>query len=212
MHTLYILFFASLASFIGSLQLGPVNLYVIDVTLNKSKKSALWVSFGGCLPEFIYCAFAVYSGNLFLNNKFIFLLFKIGLISILLGLACFYFFKKHKKVSLSANINTNSFTNYTKYFIKGFGLALFNPQLIIYWLFVLVYFNSINFLTIKTNLHKLAYVLGAGVGAFLLLITIIFTINKYKVKLINYLNNKYYYKLLGALFVLIAIQQMFSLL
>ncbi|MDX2171998.1 MAG: LysE family transporter [Bacteroidota bacterium] len=212
MHTFYILVFSITASIIGSLQLGPVNLFVIDTSLNRNKRSALWVSLGGCLPEFIYCAFAVYSSNLFLNNKLFFFVFKILLTLVLVILACSYFLKEPKNINNSTDIYKNNINDNTKFFIKGFGLALFNPQLVVYWLFVLVYFNSVNFLTIKTNLHKIAYILGAGTGALVLLITITFTVNKYKAKLINYINNKYYYKLLGTLFVLIAIHQIISLL
>ena len=62
MHILIIFFAATLTSFIGSLQLGPVNLFVIDTALNKNKANAYWVALGGVMPEFMYCALAVYSG------------------------------------------------------------------------------------------------------------------------------------------------------
>lgn len=45
---------SAFASFLGSLQLGPVNLAVIQKTLNKGIKLAFFLAAGGCLPEFIY--------------------------------------------------------------------------------------------------------------------------------------------------------------
>ena len=211
MATILIFISASLASFIGSLQLGPVNLFVIDVALNKNKNSAYLLAFGGIIPEFIYCGLAVYSGVYFLSNPTIFTIFKILLIIILISIGVIYLLKKHKSLSLESKETVSELTK-TRYFMKGFSLAILNPQLLPFWMFIMVYFNSTNFLELKTELDKLAYILGAGVGAFLLLLSIILTINKFKSRILTYLNNKYYYKALGVLFICIALQQLFSIL
>jgi len=211
MDSIIILFFSILASFIGSLQLGPVNLFVIDTVLTKGKKNAFFVSIGGSIPEFIYCALAVYSGSFFLNNPKILSAIKIIFILILIILAILYFFKKHKKIeTILQNKDANKMIS--KNFIKGFTLALLNPQLLFFWMFVMVYFNSITFLQLKTNFNKLAYIIGAGFGALSLLIIIILTISKFKTKLLTFLNYKNYNKILAILFFLIAIQQLSTIL
>ena len=211
MHTLTILLSSFLASFIGSLQLGPVNLFVIDTTINKNKANAYWVAFGGIIPEFIYCALAVYSGSYFMSNPTIFIAFKVLLIAVLAIIGVIYLFKKHKTFALESP-QKNSVSSKTKHFLKGLTLAGLNPQLLPYWMFVMVYFNSIKFLELNSEFDKLAYILGAGFGALFLLISIILTINKFKTRILIYLNNKYYYKALGILFLAISLQQLITLL
>lgn len=211
MNSMVILFFSALSSFIGSLQLGPVNLFVIDTALHKTKRNAYWVSLGGILPEFIYCALAVYSGSYFIHNPGIFLCFRILLITVLLTIGLLYFFKKHKPVS--SEIPKPGYSgNARSHFFKGFSLAALNPQLLPFWMFVMVYFNSIPFLELKTEFDKLAYILGAGLGAFALLFSIILTVNSFKERILAFLNNRYYYKVLGILFIAIALQQLISIL
>ena len=102
MHVLAILLFSSIASFIGSLQLGPVNLFVIDTTLNNNRQAAFWVACGGIIPEFIYCAFAVYSSSYFIGNPAILLAFKILLIAVLGIVGVIYLLKKHKSFEIKA--------------------------------------------------------------------------------------------------------------
>ena len=49
-------------SFVGSLQLGPVNITVIHTVLKRRLKAGLLVALGGCVPELIYAAAAVWAG------------------------------------------------------------------------------------------------------------------------------------------------------
>lgn len=211
MHAILIFLFSTLASFIGSLQLGPVNLFVIDTTLNKSRSNAYWVAFGGIIPEFIYCGLAVYSGSYFISNPTIFIVFKIALMITLAIVGFMYLLKKHKILEIEPPQTTKE-TSTAKHFLKGFVLAGLNPQLLPYWMFVMVYFNSIKFLELKSECDKLAYILGAGFGALILLISIILMIKKFKTRILTYLNNKYYYKALGILFLAISLQQLMTLL
>ena len=211
MHTILIFLFSSLISFIGSLQLGPVNLFVIDTTINKNKRNAYFVALGGTIPEFIYCALAVYSGSFFLRNETIFFIFKLLLISILLIVAFVYFFKKHKLIGINIQAYETQ-SNLITFFLKGFSLAILNPQLLPFWMFILVYFNTVKFLTLKSEIDKISYIFGAGLGAFILLVSIILTINKYRDRVLQLINNKYYFKVLAILFFAIAIQQLISLL
>lgn len=211
MHEALIVLSSALASFIGSLQLGPVNLFVIDTTLNKNKTNAYWVAFGGIIPEFIYCTLAVYSGSYFISNPRIFIVFKIVLIITLTIIGFIYLLKKHKNLEIEQAKKTIEYSN-TKHFFKGFLLAGLNPQLLPYWIFVMVYFNSIKFLELKSQFDKLAYIVGAGLGALILLIFIILTIKRFKKRILIYLNNKYYYKALGIVFIAISLQQLMTLL
>ncbi len=198
-----------MASFIGSLQLGPVNLYVINSTLNSGKKTALYAGIGGCIPEFVYCTLAVFSSELFIKYTFLFVLFKIAFVIILITLSIFYFLKTNTQVkSINAQLKKE---NNLKSLFKGLSLGLFNPQLLPFWLFIQLYFNSISFLQIQSNLQKIAYIVGAGVGAFLLLLLLIKLTIKYQNQIMSRVNYNKFNKVISLLFFIMALHQLYNL-
>ena len=201
---------SSFISFIGSLQLGPVNLYVINTVLYQNKKAAFFVAIGGCIPEFIYCGLAVYANHFIQESITINYSFKIAFILILITISVLFFFKK-KSAKISLNSDDTNYQSNIKSVLKGFSLAAFNPQLLPFWIFILIYFNSVSFLSIITDVQRFSFILGAGVGAFVLLITLTALVHKYKTSILKYMNTTYYYKVLSILFLLIAIQQLISL-
>lgn len=209
MTTLLIFVFSVLASFIGSLQLGPVNIFVINSALYDEKKTAYYITIGGCIPEFIYCALAVFVNNYLLNYEWLIISFKIVFIVILLIVGFMFYFKKQSSISIKNKVGV--IQNPMQHIVKGFSLAALNPQLLPFWIFVQVYFNSIEFLQIQSNLHKFSYILGAGVGAFILLAFFIYIVLKYKQTILKYINNKYYFKALSLLFIAIAGHQIWLL-
>ncbi len=209
--SILIFLLSTIASFIGSLQLGPVNLFVIETSLHKNRVNAIWASFGGILPEFIYCALAVYTGGYFLHNSNILFVFKLIMIGILIIFGFIYLFKEHKSIEIEYNGKTK-LTTRAKDFFRGFALAGLNPQLLPFWMTIMLFFNSFKILELKSELDKFAYVLGSGIGAFFLLTFIIFTVDKFRKRILSYLNYKYYYKVLAIVFFCIAIQQLITLL
>ncbi|MBT8326680.1 MAG: LysE family transporter, partial [Bacteroidia bacterium] len=54
------LFVAGVLSFWGSLQLGLVNVAVIETAISKGRKPAIWLAIGGVLPEIPYTLIAIY--------------------------------------------------------------------------------------------------------------------------------------------------------
>jgi threonine/homoserine/homoserine lactone efflux protein len=96
-------------------------------------------------------------------------------------------------------------------FLKGFSLAALNPQLLPFWIYVQLQFNSVKPLRIISNLNKISFVIGAGIGSLLLLVCFIFAVTKYKETFLKYLNNKHYYKVLSLLFLILASHQIWLL-
>lgn len=210
MLSLLLIFFCSaLVSVVGSLQLGPVNLYVINSTLFRDKYAAYCVAIGGCIPEFIYCSLAVYANDYLSQFNTIQQVFRIVLIVILLILAAGYFMKKNTKVE--GDLNSNNLRSGGKAFVKGFSLALLNPQLLPFWILIQVYFNSIVQLKLISMPHRISFILGAGIGAFGLLVILIRLVEKHKEKILSKINFNYFNKALGLLFLLIAMQQLYGL-
>lgn len=206
---LLIFIFSCLVSLIGSLQLGPVNLFVINSTLQSGRKTAYYIAIGGCLPEFIYCALAVFANSYLLNYEWLIITFKIAFIVVLIIVGLVFYFKKQSSVTIKNDIHVTQ--KPMQHIFKGFSLAALNPQLLPFWMFVQVYFNSTKFLEIQSNLQKFSYILGAGVGAFILLALLLQIVSKYKQIFLRYLNNKYYFKALSLLFFAIAGHQIWLL-
>ncbi len=204
-----ILFFAALTSFVGSLQLGPVNLFVINTVLYSGRREALWVALGGSLPEFLYCALAVFANHFLEEYALVQLIFRIAFVLILIGIGFRFLLKKTISVEHIAEQHAQ-ISSPLRLTLKGFSLAALNPQLLPFWIFVQVYFNSFPVLSIQSTAQKISFILGAGIGAFFLLFTATQLVYRYKTKLLNYATNKYYFKILAVLFFAIAIQQIIA--
>ena len=202
---LVITLITAMISLFGSLQLGPVNLYVINLALFKSRKEALWVALGGSLPEFIYCSVAVFSSGFVQQSNYFLQVLKIVFILNLIVIGFTFLLKKTAEVNVVSSVKPDS--GKLNPVLKGFSLAALNPQLLPFWMFVLVYFNSVNFLRIENIAQKISFVIGSGLGAFALLLLLIIIVSKYKTKIVDYVSNKLFFKLMALLFFGIAIQQ-----
>jgi threonine/homoserine/homoserine lactone efflux protein len=209
-QVLVILFCAAVVSFVGSLQLGPVNVMVINTVLHHTKRAAWLVALGGCIPEFIYSALAVYFGQHFTSNSVFNKTLSFFSIILFAAMGVYFVFKKTKSISLENNSLQKA--NTEQNFYKGLALASFNPQLLPFWFFIFLSFNDITLLNVSSSIQKIAFVLGAGVGAFALLSLFIFLAHKYKTKIISMINLTQINIAIGAFFLIIALRQLISLL
>jgi threonine/homoserine/homoserine lactone efflux protein len=194
----------------GSLQLGPVNLFVINSALFLDKKTSYIIALGGCVPEFFYCALAVFANQYVLANARLIFLLKIIFIVVLITIGLVLFFKRQSVVRPDNGPHLKK-TSALKFFFKGFSLAILNPQLMPFWMFVLIYFNGISFLQVLSTYQKIAFIAGAGLGAFMLLFFFIYLVTKNRGTILRYVNNKYYHKALSLFFFVIAAHQIWLL-
>jgi threonine/homoserine/homoserine lactone efflux protein len=196
---------AAFFSFIGSVFLGLVNAAVIDTAITKSEKSALWLAFGGVLPEIPYTLIAILGSSYVgvLENYKLQLSISMGIIFILMGTN--YVIKKRKKVELAEEAKIGAFPN----FAKGLILAMANPQLIFYWSGYLILFQTGTFTNGKPFFSfsdspwdptKWSFALGASAGAFLILFIYIKLSTIYKDQLTKLIGDKFSH-IIGALFI-----------
>lgn len=157
-------------SFAGSIHIGPVNLAVIKVSLKNDFRSALYVSIGGSLPELIYAAIAV--------MLFGYLNMHPGIISFLDKLVAPFFIITGIGYFISP-VNTNKKRKRTaRPLLNGFLAGMFNPQLLPFWLGVLLYIKD--YFPINTFSEKIAFITGTATGAFLLLYLYAFLALRYR--------------------------------
>lgn len=153
------LFILSLCiSFIGSLQLGPVNSEVLRYSIRGKYKAALLVGIGGSIPEFPYAWIATYLAGSIQQYERLRWLFVLIFVLVLLVMAIRLLVKKR------AEFPIETYRVRRKAFIAGFLLASANPQLIFFWSGILLWLEIEQF----TTLIRFSIALGASAGAFLL--------------------------------------------
>jgi threonine/homoserine/homoserine lactone efflux protein len=190
---------ATVLSAYGSLMLGLVNASVIETALTKNRKAALWLAFGGVLPEIPYVLIAIWGvsyADVLQGYKSI-ITVAVGLVFILIGIR--YVFIKNKIAPIKEFKSDRGGHNYL---YKGFLLALANPQLIFYWLTWLLLIQtgmvtdltdgliSLDFTGTYFYSTRIAFALGAVFGAFLVLWIYVKLASRYKAKLIHIMGNK----------------------
>jgi threonine/homoserine/homoserine lactone efflux protein len=207
MHIFLLFIISSFVSFLGSLQLGPVNLAVIKKTLGKGIKPALYIAIGGTMPELIYSWLAINAAGIsFLNSHLVVLQWLLIPFFLIIGL--FNILRKNQP----SNNTYNTTKDNGKNLIVGFFLALFNVQLFPFWLSVIIFLKSFGFMQTHNFLETIAFTAGATIGALALLVLLIYLTNRNRNVFENKLRNYNLNTIFGCLFVILGIVQLINLL
>ncbi len=187
---------------------GPLSVYVVHTTLQKTLKMAMWVAFGGVLCESAYAYLATEGVSIFDKYPSVAMAMKWGIIGILVSVGTITFFQKPAQIK-SEQVSTQGrvFS-----FFKGISLSLFNPQLIAFWVVILLAYNGYDLLKINTLIERFFFVLGAGTGTFGLVYTYAYMANRKRSLVFKYLNDNRLNKLIGLIFWGLAVVQLVNLL
>lgn len=202
-------------SFAGSFHPGPLNMSVIQNTLKKNLRAGLWMTFGGVIPEMIYGILAVEGLKIFEQYPLIFEIMQWAVLPVLLFVGWHYL--KPKKVLSEAPTATDIKTEPeisvgTGDVFRGFILSLLNPQLLPFWLIILINYQNYDVLRIEELFDKIAFVLGASAGAFLLNYLCALIANQKRGLIFEYLSQRMFDKIMGWTFIIIALIQALKLL
>ena len=204
MEILFTFLVAAGLSFFGSVFLGLVNVAVIQAAITRSEKSALWLAFGGVLPEIPYSLIAIigtsYVDLLSAYEKHIAV--TISFVFILIGIS--YLFKKNIEIGSTKSEEVGALAHFT----KGLLLAIANPQLIFFWsgyllLFQTGTFSDGPFFDFSQGIWGIVswmFALGAAAGAFLILFIYTKLSSIYKEQLVKLIGDKMG-KVIGFLFI-----------
>ena len=196
-------FVATIISFAGSLQPGLINMGVLYVGYNRSRNAAIKMAIGGVLPEIIYSAIALFLYLKSAEFSFVKVILNIIFIPLLFFAGIYLLRKKEKSENLLGQDDHN--------FKNGFMIGMLNPLLIPFWI---IWINQVvehGFLKLDNLNTQMAFVIGAAVGAFLLLIFVAFVTVKYKDQLERILKGKIN-RLLGIICIILAFVELFRLL
>lgn len=211
MNAVLVFLATSIISFIGSVQLGPVNLSVIRHTLERDFKTGIRAAFGGCIPEIIYSSLAVWGVAFMEKHQSFFKTFELIVIPVFLGLGIYNFLKKDQDNSTkNDNIDSGTFSPSNSSFLKGFSLGMLNPQLFIFWFTSLVYINSFKFLEINNTVSKISFVAGTAAGAFILLFTVAAITHQKKAFITKSLSKYNINRIVGIIFMILAAVQAYN--
>jgi threonine/homoserine/homoserine lactone efflux protein len=192
-------------SFVGSIHPGPLNLSVIETTLQKGFYSALLLVFGGVIPEIIYGYLAVEGVMIFEKYPLIFKVMQWAVVPILLFLGIQQIIASRKPKQTLKPLKPSQGA------IKGFLLSISNPQLLPYWIVIIINYQNYNFLRISELSDKLFFVLGTSGGAFALNYVYAYIANRQKERIFKYLNESLFEQIIGWTFVLMGLLQAIKL-
>lgn len=192
---------AVIISFVGSVQLGPVNMGTIHTALKQDKKSAIMFGLGGSIPELFYSSLAFGSANLLSHVKGLENYLNYLTIAVLLTFGVYLILQKRKKIEQQENFKKRGAL------AKGAAIGFLNPQLYPFWLFVIANIRTNGYLTLAEPATEVAFVLGTAVGAFILQYLVAeVTYRKREFFFVKFTKN--YSQVLGSILIVIAIFQL----
>jgi threonine/homoserine/homoserine lactone efflux protein len=200
-------FITATISYVATIPPGPLSVYVVDTTLQKNIKIALWVAFGGILGEMGYTYLAIEGVKIFDKYPVVVYGIQWAIIFILLVVGTVTFFLKNTKIE-SENVQIKG--RLLSVF-KGMTLSLFTPALFPFWIVVLLEYSKYDFLKISSISDKIFFVAGAETGTFLLIYTYAFISNKKRDLIFKYLSDNRLNKIIGFIYVGLAVWQMVNM-
>jgi threonine/homoserine/homoserine lactone efflux protein len=197
----FIFLMTATVSFAGSLQVGPVNYFVMESTLEHNRKAGILVAVGGCIPEFIYSFLALHVGLFLQQLSGTFVAFRVITAVVLFVVGVSFFLRK------SGGINTLKKQASSHFLFKGFVLGMLNPQLLPFWLIVYTSFYSFTGISIQSFSECTGFVVGTGCGAMLLHLVLIYFTDTFREQFHKWVQFPFLNRIIGSIFVLLAVLQ-----
>lgn len=184
-------------AFLASLPLGPVNLAVIQASLNHNRGVALSIAFGSALVELFYCLVAVGGVELLFDDALALRIIQIISVPILVGIGLYNLFKKMPQLAPEEVVVKKPRSRRTSFFL-GMSLNFLNPLLLPFWITMTAWLRGHNLLVPDTS-HLVLFSAGVAVGTFLLLVLVAYLGSRFK-GLLSHHAQKVINRVIGALF------------
>lgn len=156
-----------IASFLGSIPFGTVNLSVIDTTIKENFQAGIKIAIAAGIVE-IFQSFVAAHCSMFItqyisDNVYV----SIFSLFLLLAIGSFFFFKKQQKnVEVKKRFKLSNWA-------KGALLGLINPQALPYYVFVIAFLQMRHWIDFEMGslyYNLIAFLLGTSAGRFLALL------------------------------------------
>jgi len=153
----------AIASFLGSIPPGTLNILVLQLGLENKLKAALRFALAVALIEYPYTWIAVEFEAWITSSPAIQQHFKLLAASVMIILGIIGIWTAQKPTKVAVKMQESGF-------VRGLFLSILNPQAIPWWVGVTAYLKSEGFVVLDTPLRVHSYVLGTSIGALALLI------------------------------------------
>lgn len=154
-------------SYIGSIPPGTINVSVMQLSILKKHRAAIFFALAATLVEFGYAAITVQFHIFLNNNETISSYFQIITAVALIGLGMFNLLSK----TTSKSVKVNEKVTGRHGFGRGLLLGLLNPMSIPFWLAITTYLENDDLIDVE-GYGFWAYLIGLAAGTFCLLLTI----------------------------------------
>jgi threonine/homoserine/homoserine lactone efflux protein len=154
-------------SYVGSIPPGTINISVMQLSILKKHRAAIFFALAATIVEFGYAAITVQFHIFLNNNETISSYFQIITAAALIGLGVFNLFSK----STSRSVKIKEELTGRHGFRKGLILGLLNPMSIPFWLAITTYLENDDLISVH-EFGFWAYLIGLSAGTFCLLLTI----------------------------------------
>lgn len=161
-EVLLFLLFGFIASIIGAVPFGLVNLSVLQTAISKGTKATMPISYGASVVEIVYGILGIFAGSLlfkYIGNNLWFNIFT-ALVLLFVGLA--FFFKRSQFQFNKSNTIGG--------FLYGILLNLLSLQVLVYWILAVSFISSFNH-QIFTPLAVMLFLAGIWTGKMGVLIS-----------------------------------------
>ncbi|MEO1254697.1 MAG: LysE family transporter [Bacteroidota bacterium] len=157
-----------IVSYIGSIPPGTINVSVMQLSIQRKHRAAIFLAFAASAVEFIYAGITV-QFHIFLNtNETIADYFRIITSIALIGLGLWNIFSKASASSIG---NDSPKVTGRHGFFRGVMLGILNPMTIPFWLAITTYLENDGWVRV-IDLGFWMYLIGLSTGTFCLLLTV----------------------------------------
>lgn len=157
-----VFFIGMIASFLGSIPPGTLNILVLQLGLENKLKAALRFALAVALIEYPYAWIAVEFEAWITSSPGIQHNFKLLAAIVMITLGLLGIWTAQKPTSATVKMQESGF-------VRGLILSILNPQAIPWWIGVTAYLKSEGWIVLDSPLRIHSYVFGTSVGVLILL-------------------------------------------
>jgi L-lysine exporter family protein LysE/ArgO len=150
-----------IASIIGAMPFGLVNLSVVDSTLNKSERAAFLISAGATIIEIVFVLLAIFLGSRLADYMEDNLWIEFFILMVLLTAGISFLLRKRSGSKKKTIVLSG--------FLKGMLLNLLSVQVLLYWFVAIAYLQTTNRI-VFTSECIIAFTVAVGLGKMLTLL------------------------------------------
>lgn len=159
------------ASFIGSIPPGTLNILVLQMGLENKLRVAIRFILAVAIIEYPYAWIAVEFEHLITSSPLVQQNFKLLAAVVMLSLGILGLWSVRKPSTLTVKLQESGFR-------KGLVLSILNPQAIPWWIGMTAYLKAQGWIVLDNPWRLHSYVFGTSIGVLLLLLLLAFMAEK----------------------------------